>query len=237
MRSTSSIRRPRRVAVSQSNYVPWRGYFDLIASVDEFVFYDDVQYTKGDWRNRNRIKTPQGVQWLTIPVGTDLRRRICDVSIPDSSCGDKHWAVLTANYARARGFEETAAWLRPFYAEPWTSLSVLNRRLIAEMCTFLGIGTKLSQSWDYRAEGDRNGRLLALCRELEADTYVSGPSAAAYLDVEAFRRAGIEVIWMNYDGYPDYPQLWGGFDPHVSILDLLFNCGPDSRRFLKLGAS
>ncbi|WP_375428221.1 WbqC family protein [uncultured Sphingomonas sp.] len=235
--SSSIGQRRRRLAISQSNFIPWRGYFDLIASVDEFIFYDDVQYTKGDWRNRNKIKTPQGTRWLTIPVGADLRRRICDVSISDPQCGSKHWTVLTANYARAEWFEEMAAWLRPFFVEPWTSLSALNRRLTAAVCMFLGIDTKLSMSADYRAQGDRTGRLVALCEEAGASTYVSGPSAAAYLDVEAFRRRDVEVVWMDYDGYPDHPQLWGPFDPRVSILDLLFNCGPNSRRFMKLGLS
>lgn len=227
----------RRVAISQSNYIPWRGYFDLIGSVDEFIFYDDVQYTKNDWRNRNRIKTPSGAQWLTIPVGTDLKRRICDVAIPDERCGQKHWTVLAANYQRARHFAETAAWLKPYFDEAWTSLSELNQRLIAAICASLGIEVKLSRSHDYVAEGDRNGRLVALCHEVGATTYLSGPSARNYLDVETFNRNGITVRWMDYSGYADYPQLWNSFEPQVSILDLLFNCGPDSRRFLKTGAS
>lgn len=227
--------RSRRIAVSQSNYIPWRGYFDLIASVDEFVFYDDVQYTTRDWRNRNRIKTPEGARWLTVPVGADRNRKICDVGVLDPGCGRKHWTVLTANYARARAFDEVASWLHPLYAEAWTSLSALNQRLVAAICSRLGIGTRLSRSSDFQATGDRSGRLLALCRELGARTYVSGPSAAAYLDVDLFRRAGVEVAWMGYDGYGGYPQLWGGFEPQVSILDLLFNCGGDAPRHMKFG--
>jgi hypothetical protein len=230
----SRIRPTRRVAISQSNYIPWRGYFGLIGSVDEFIFYDDVQYTKNDWRNRNKIKTPQGVVWLTIPVGSNWHRRICDVLIPDRLHGRMHWTTLAANYARAAHFDEIAAWLKPLYFEPWISLSALNQRLIAAVCASLGIATKLSRSCDYSVDGDRNGRLIALCKQAEASVYVSGPSAAAYLDIDAFKRSGIDVIWMDYDGYPEYPQLWGAFEPQVSVLDLLFNCGPDSRRCLKL---
>lgn len=226
----------RRVAISQSNYIPWRGYFDLIASVDEFVFYDDVQYTTGDWRNRNRIKTPQGTQWLTIPVKAS-RRRICDIPISDVRCGHKHWTILASNYTRARYFSEVEAWLKPLYFEPWASLSELNQHLIAEVCSVLGIRTKLSRSSDYGAVGDRSGRLLALCQEVGAGTYLSGPSAAAYLDVDVFRRGGVEVAWMDYGGLPEYPQLWGSFDARVSIVDLLFNCGPDAPRFLKVPRS
>ena len=226
----------RRVAISQSNYIPWRGYFDLIGSVDEFIFYDDAQYTK-DWRNRNRIKTPQGPLWLTIPVGTDRNRRICDVTIPDEEAGRKHWQVLAANYKRAPYFEEIAGWLRPYFDESWTSLSLLNHRMTAAICAFLGIRTKLSRSYDYAATGDRNGRLLALCQEAGGTTYLSGPRAADYLDEQLFRDGGVAVEWMDYSNYAEYPQLWGDFEPQVSILDLLFNCGPDSPRFLKVGVS
>mgnify|MGYP003583718181 FL=1 len=226
----------RRVAISQSNYIPWRGYFDMIGSVDEFIFYDDVQYTK-DWRNRNRIKTPQGPLWLTIPVGTDRNRRICDVTIPDEEAGRKHWQVLTANYKRAPHFEEIAGWLRPHFDEPWTSLSLLNHRMTAAICDFLGIRTKLSRSYDYQVGGDRNGRLLALCQEVGGTTYLSGPRAADYLDEQLFEDGGVAVEWMDYSNYAEYPQLWGKFEPQVSILDLLFNCGLASRNFLKVGAS
>lgn len=227
-----------RVAISQSNYIPWRGYFDLIASVDEFVFYDDVQYTVRDWRNRNRIKTPRGAQWLTVPIVAGPReRKICETLIADDHCGRKHWTVLAANYTRAKYFCETASWLRPLYVDAWRSLSVLNQSLTASICRALGIRTKLSRSSDYSATGDRSGRLLALCQEIGATSYLSGPRAADYLDVDAFRRDGIEVKWMNYDDYPPYPQLWGEFDGQVSILDLLFNCGPDSSRFLKACSS
>lgn len=223
-----------RVAISQSNYIPWRGYFDLIASVDEFVFYDDVQYTTRDWRNRNRIKTPRGSQWLSIPVGSS-RKKICEIQISDALCGRKHWAILDANYARAPYFEEIERWLKPLFWEPWTSLSELNQRLIAKICGVLGIQTRLSRSSDHRAVGDRSGRLLALCEELGANTYVSGPRAESYLDICAFRDAGVKVEWMDYTGYAEYPQLWGPFEPQVSIIDVLFNCGPDAPRFLKAG--
>lgn len=234
---SSSPGSARRVAISQSNYIPWRGYFDLIASVDEFIFYDDVQYTTRDWRNRNRIKTPRGVQWLTVPVGGSRTQRICEVAIPDPDCGGKHWTVLRANYARAPFFPQIASWLEPLFREPWTSLSTLNQRLIGEVCAFLGIRTRFSRSWDYQAEGDRNGRLLALCRQAGAGTYVSGPAAAGYLDSEAFAAAGIEVVWMDYAGYAPYPQLWGPFEPQVTVLDLLFNCGPAAPRHMKFAGA
>ncbi len=226
-----------RIAILQSNYIPWKGYFDLIASVDAFLFYDEVQYTKNDWRNRNRIKTPQGTQWLTIPVGDAIHRRIDAVAIREAGCGDAHWRRLAANYARAAHFRAVAAWLEPLYRDrPWTHLSTVNRRLVAAICEFLDIRTTLGDTTDHAATGDRNDRLLSICRAAGADVYVSGPAARSYLDVDAFAAAGIAVEWMDYRGYPEYRQLWGPFVHEVSIVDLLFNCGIDARHAMKSGA-
>ena len=228
----------KRVAILQSSYIPWAGYFDLIASVDEFVFYDDVQYTSRDWRNRNRIKTPQGVLWLTIPVGDSIHRRICDVAIRDPGCGNAHWQRLRANYTRARCFDEVAPWLLPLYCEAqWSSLSAVNERLVRSICSQLGVSTRFSRSTDYLLEEGRSERLVSICQQAGASTYVSGPSARAYLDVPAFERANIEVSWFEYPAYPEYPQLWGAFVSQLSILDLLFNCGTQARRYMRLGAA
>lgn len=218
----------KRVAIVQSNYVPWIGYFDLIASVDEFIFYDDVQYTSRDWRNRNRIKTPQGAQWLTIPLTGNRRGRICDMTILDPACGQKHWKILAANYRRARCFDSTSRWLQPLFEEEWTSISRLNHRLIEAVCRVMNITTTLTHSSDYGAAGNRNGRLIELCRQAGAGVYVSGPRAAGYVDSEAFTRGGLQIDWMRYGHYPPYRQLWGDFVPNLSILDILFNCGVET---------
>jgi len=225
----------RRVAILQSNYIPWKGYFDLIASVDDFVFFDDVQYTKNDWRNRNRIKTPQGTQWLTIPVGQNIRRRICDVTFPSQRWRQDHWKTLEQNYRKAAAFSEIADWLRPLYLDTAeTSLSRTNRAFIAAVCRYLGITTSLSSSTDHALLEGQNERLVAICRSLAAGQYISGPAAKAYLDVDLFSQAGISVVWFDYGVYPDYPQLWGAMDHHVSILDLLFNCGRSARNYMKI---
>ena len=225
----------KRIAILQSNYIPWKGYFDLIAAVDEFVFYDEVQYTKNDWRNRNRIRTPHGVQWLSIPVGGSIHRPIDRVGILDAGCGPAHWRRLTANYARAPHFGEIAAWLAPHYLErAWQRLSGVNHGLIAAVCRFLGISTPLTRSSDYDLAGDRNGRLVSLCEQAGATTYVSGPAARGYLDTGAFARAGIDVAWFDYSGYAPYPQLWDGpFVHEVSIVDLLFNRGARAAESMK----
>jgi WbqC-like protein family len=224
----------KRLASIQSNYIPWKGYFDMIASVDEFIFYDHVQYTKKDWRNRNRIKTPQGLSWLTIPVGADIRRRICDVLLPDEAWGPAHWRVLETNYRRARFFDEISAWLAPLYLQnEHTHLSRSNRAFVEAICSYLGIRTKLEWSYNYQIEGDRTESIANLCAQACATEYVVGPAARGYLDEATFARRGITVTWFDYAGYPPYPQLWGPFEHQVSILDLLFNCGPSSARYMK----
>lgn len=223
----------KRVAVLQSNYVPWKGYFDLIASVDEFVLYDEVQFTKNDWRNRNQIKTPNGLAWLSIPVGPDISRRILDVELPPGKWAEKHWSTLQANYGRARFFRTIAPHFEPIFLGPLPGhLSVWNRRLIEKVCEILGIPTRITDSQTYKLEGDRNTRLMALCEQAQADVYVSGPSARQYLDESGFGRRGVSVEWFSYAGYPSYPQLWGTFEPAVSVLDLLFNCGPDAADYM-----
>ena len=167
----------KRVAVLQSNYVPWKGYFDLISSVDEFVFYDDMQYTRRDWRNRNRIKTPTGLQWLTVPVLTKGRfeQSIRDTCIDGDAWAETHWKALMLNYRRAPAFAATAAWLEPLLRQPWTHLSMLNRALIEAVCARLGIATRLRCSWDYAAQGGRSERLASICAQAGATVYVSGP--------------------------------------------------------------
>lgn len=226
----------RRVAILQSNYIPWKGYFDLIGAVDTFVLYDDVQYTKNDWRNRNRIKTPQGPAWLTVPVGQDIHRRIRDVVLPDPRWQARHWKTLAANYRRAPCFDEVAETFAPHWlGSRHTSLSELNRTLISAVARYLDIPTRIEDSSDHPRDalGGPTARLVAICREMGAATYVSGPAARNYLDVSAFTAAGINVEWFAYPSYVQYPQLWGAFEHHVTILDLLFNCGSRAPRYMK----
>jgi hypothetical protein len=215
----------KRIAILQSNYVPWKGYFDLIASVDEFVLYDDMQYTRRDWRNRNRIKTPAGLQWLTVPVQVKGRfeQSIRDTRIDGSAWAERHWRALELNYRRAPAFENTAAWLEPLYRRRWTHLSALNRALIEAVCAQLRIATRLSNSWDYALVDGRSERLASICEQADAQIYVSGPSARGYLDEAVFACRGIEVAWFDYGPYREYSQLWGAFEHQVSIVDLLFN--------------
>ncbi len=226
----------KKVAILQSNYIPWKGYFDMIASVDEFIIFDDMQYTRRDWRNRNMIKTPQGTSWLTVPVRAkgNYFQKIRDIEIDGTAWARDHWNALTHNYRRAPYFKEIAEWLEPVYVrDSFTHLHQLNVCLIQAVCNFLGIETTLSRSWDYQVVDGKTERLADLCRQAQADEYISGPAAKDYIDPDVFRDYGIKLTWFEYSGYPEYPQLWGGFIHHVSVLDLLFNCGPDAHKSMR----
>jgi hypothetical protein len=223
-----------RVAAIQSSFIPWRGYFDFIASVDVFVFLDDVQYTVRDWRNRNKIKTPKGAEWVTIPMvhaGRDLF--VVDAKI-DYSHGwtKKLQGALTANYGRSKFFNETLALLDGIETAKYENLSWLNIELTKRICDYLCITTPLIPSSDFSLAGKKTDRLIDLLKKLNATTYLSGPSADAYLDKEAFRRNRIRLEYKSYD-YGPYPQLWGAFDGTVTILDLIANCGPDAKKHIR----
>lgn len=225
----------KKIAISQSNYIPWKGYFDLIASVDEFILFDDMQYTKRDWRNRNKIKTPKGPVWLSVPVQVKGKyyQSIRDTRINGDEWAQSHLRSMQLNYAKAPHFQEILDLIKPIYDGRISMLSELNHAFIVAICQYLGIDTKITNSWDYGVVDGKSERLLDLCQKAGADSYISGPAAKGYLDVELFEDAGMKVCWFDYDNYPEYPQLWGEFVHQVSIVDLLFNCGKDSSHRLK----
>ncbi|MGM3275645.1 WbqC family protein [Ralstonia sp. 24A2] len=226
----------KKIAILQSNYVPWKGYFDLIRTVDEFILYDEVQYTKNDWRNRNRIKTQSGVKWLSIPVRQErLEQKISETRVVDSRWAALHWKSIAGNYARAPYFGQYAAMVEAWYGEAAACelLSDINALFIRAICTTLGITTRITSSRDYDLSGDRVERLVSICKQADADVYLSGPAARGYLDETRFTEVGMRVEWMSYDGYPEYPQLFPPFEHGVTILDLLFNVGPEHAAFMK----
>jgi WbqC-like protein family len=226
----------KRVAIVQSNYIPWKGYFDLMNMVDEFILYDDRQFTRRDWRNRNLIKTAQGLHWLTIPVRVKGRyeQRIDETMISEPEWSDRHWKTISQSYGAAPFFGQYRDAVAALYAIAGEErLSEVNRRFLDAICVILGIQTRLSWSTDYPTGGDRTERLVNLCRLAGAGEYLSGPSARAYIDEALFQAAGIHLTYMDYSGYPEYPQLHGAFEHGVSILDLLFNVGADAPRYMK----
>ena len=233
---SDSPRRSKMIAIVQSNYIPWKGYFDLIRKVDAFVLYDDVQYTRRDWRNRNKIKTPQGLQWLTIPVQVKGKytQAIKDTRVDGHHWMASHWNALCYNYAKAAYFNEYRSRLEPLYLECREELlSRVNLRFILAICELLGIKTPITWSMDYPAAEGQSERLLAICLAAGAECYLSGPAARNYLNEGLFRAAGVEVEWMDYSDYPEYRQLHGAFEHGVTVLDLILNEGPEAVRYLK----
>lgn len=224
----------KKVAILQSNYIPWKGYFDLLNSVDDFIFYDEVQYTKNDWRNRNRIKTAQGVQWLTIPVRQErLAQKISETRVYSPDWSTRHWRTLAQNYSHAPYFELYRSQLQELYCGPNSEfLSQINQRFIRVLNELLGIRTRLHSAADFAVHGDRTARLVQLVQAVGGTEYVSGPAAKAYLEADRFAQAGIGLTWMSYEGYPEYRQLHGPFAHHVSVLDLLLNEGPEASRYM-----
>jgi hypothetical protein len=220
----------RRVAVLQSNYIPWKGYFDIIHDVDLFVFYDDNQYTPQDWRNRNRIKASAGPQWITIPVGHHHDRLIHDVPIPNPAWQAKHHQSLLQNYGKCAHFQRYRGWLEHVFLERrWENLSEFNQTVTRQIAgDFLGIRAEFADSRSYAAQGQKLDKLLDLVVKTGAQTYLSGPAARDYIVPERFAEAGVALEWMDYAGYPEYPQRFPPFEHGVTVLDLLFNTGPDA---------
>jgi hypothetical protein len=230
----------KKVAILQSNYIPWKGYFDLIASADKFILYDDVQFTKNDWRNRNIILCNGKPEWISIPVGSRIHRLIRDVELPKGHWKENHFSKIRQCYRGTPYFEEITDLLRPFYETTDTvnTLSELNRCLIQRICNYLGIMTPIYWSWDFTTSSTgQSERLVELCLLAGADVYISGPAAKAYLNELIFQKAGIEVMWFDYSGYPAYEQMSDAFIHNVSIVDLMYNCGSSSVSYMKMGQS
>lgn len=223
----------KKVAILQSNYIPWKGYFDIISKVDLFIFHDDLQYTKGDWRNRNKIKTTTGLKWLTIPCGTNEKRLICEVPLNDFSWQKKHWAMIESNYKKAPFFNTYKDFFKNYYLDnKWKSLSELNQAIIKGISKdILKLDTQFEDSRKYNLEKNKGERVLELLTKCNADHYLSGPAAKDYLDINMFQNNKIGLEYIVYD-YPEYPQLHGEFHHFVTILDVLFNCGEEFPKYI-----
>ena len=223
--------------ILQPSYIPWRGYFHQIWKADTFVFYDDVQYDVDGWRNRNRIKTPQGLTWLTIPVlskGAHSKRLpICDVQVCwDRNWSETHWKGLRHSYAKAPYFKRYEPMLEEFYLSRPRNLAEFTIETTTRLARELGIHhTRFMRSSSLQCTGAKTDRVLSVLKQVGATHYISGPSAKDYLEVDKLAAEGISLEWMSYD-YPEYPQLYPPFAPNVSVLDLLFMTGPEAGDYI-----
>jgi len=224
-----------RICIIQSCYIPWKGFFDLIGRCDEYVVFDSAQYVRRHWHNRNLIKTANGIQWLTIPVTAKGRfeQSIDQVEI-EKPWADKHWHAIELAYRRAAFFEQFAPVVKSWYerADGQSRLTDVNAIFLHGIAGLLGLTTRIVSDALYPSQGAKTERLLGIARAAGAGRYLSGPSARVYFDEPMFAAAGIATEWMNYDGYPEYKQLHGGFEHAVTTLDLLFNTGSDAPRYL-----
>lgn len=225
-----------RALITQSNYIPWRGYFDAIDRADVFVMYDDAQYTKRDWRNRNKIKTPAGLKWLSIPVKVKDRylQSIADTEVLDHTWADAHWQTIRQMYRDAPYAADVSPLLAELYAEAasHTHLSQINAMFLERIGHWIGIDTPMRRSSEFDLHDGKTERLLGICLDLGATSYLSGPAAKGYLDVERFEAAGVAVEWMDYSGYPSHRQLHGDYVEGVTIVDTLMQLGPHARSAL-----
>lgn len=230
----------KKVAILQSNYIPWKGYFDIISSVDEFIIYDEMQYTTRDWRNRNKIKTPNGLKWLSIPVnskGFQIRQqKISETKVVDTNWVKSHWDSIVINYSMAPYFNDYKDYFKDLYysCEKEEYLSRINYKFITAINKLLDIKTKISYDVDYGLIEGKTERLVDLVKKTQGTEYLSGPAAKDYIDESLFEKAGIKLTWMDYSGYKEYNQLYPPFEHGVSIVDLIFNCGKESKNYMKV---
>jgi hypothetical protein len=228
------------VAAHQPAYLPWLGYLDKVARCDVFVLVDDVQYEAQNFQNRNRVKVNNGVAWLTVPLAHGPQSdRVCDKLIANQSSLKEHWQrrtwmTLVTHYRRAPHFARYADELEEVYTRTWSSLVELDVHLLELFMRWLGVTRPIVRASSLGVEGQKTDHILAFCKRVGADTYLSGSGGSAtYLDVQKMQSNGVKVVWQRF-AHPVYPQRYPslGFIRNLSTIDLLLNCGPDSRRLL-----
>lgn len=219
--------------IHQPQFLPWLGYFDKINTSDIFIFLDDVQFKKNEWQNRNRIRTAQGCQWLTVPVIHNFGQLIKEVQINNTIDWRKnHLTTLEQNYRKAPFFEQYFPIFENIYHQEWDLLSELNMTIILKLINEFNITTKIVKSSDFTATDDKTQRLVDLCKAVDGTTYFSGADGYKYMELEKFDHAKISITAQDFI-HPIYPQLRStddknDFISHLSIIDLIFNCGPNT---------
>ncbi|WP_282177157.1 WbqC family protein [Vibrio nereis] len=223
-----------KVAILQSNYIPWKGVFDMINQVDVFVFFEDVDYTKRDWRTRNRIRSLNSDVWLSVPVKKAPRgTKISEIRISQDSWRKKHKKSIIQSYCKAPYFEEYRYLLDDIYDRDWEFLSDFNIYTTKLLCKALGIECHFVNSVDIQSSGKKDDKILSICESVGASEYISGPAAKDYIDASKFENRGIKLHYIDYSSYREYKQIHGGFDHFVSVLDLIFNCGGSAKDYIE----
>ena len=219
--------------IHQPEYLPYIGFFDRISKADIFVILDNVQYQKNAFINRNRIKTSQGWQWLTVPVKQrEALKNINEIEISNEiDWRARHWKALLYNYNKAPYFKKYSDFFEKLYKQDWTSLANLDVYLIENIMDMLGLKKEIKKSSLLKAEGRTTDLLVNICKILGADTYLSGSGGKGYMDLGKFKKQDIDVVFQEFT-HPVYSQQFKEFIPNLSIIDLLFNCGNSSKEKL-----
>lgn len=222
------------VIITQSNYIPWKGYFSSMRKAKYFVVYDEMQYTKRDWRNRNILITEKGPRWITIPIEVKGKyyQKISEAQVSNLHWGTDHWNFIKNNYGRAKYFKEYKSVFEELYLNPISKyLSEINVAFINKILLLLNIKIEIISSSEFNLVGNRTEKLVNICKELGASKYLTGPSAKNYMDENIFEKEQIKVEYYDFSGYPEYKQQWDKFDHSVSILDMFFNLGPNTIKY------
>ena len=219
-----------KVIITQSNYIPWKGYFSIMREATHLVLYDHVQYTKRDWRNRNKIITPNGPKWLSIPVSVKGKyyQKINETEVNNLNWAKNHWNLIKINYKNSPYFNTYSPLFEELYSNPSTNLSEINRSFIEAIIKILGIDIEISYSSEYSMQEGKTKALVGICNDLNAIEYFTGSAAKSYIDESFFESNNIKLTYNNYKNFPNYPQKSNIFHHDVSILDMIFNLGPET---------
>jgi len=224
---------PNKIIITQSNYIPWKGYFTTMKKASHIILYDDAQYTRRDWRNRNKIITPSGPTWLSIPIDVKgkYHQKVNEAKVKSNDWPTDHWNKIVQNYRNAPCFKAYSHHFEDLYLDKlkyYEYLTDINRLMLQKSIDLLGIDIEILDSRQLNIRGGKTEKLINICRDLNADEYFTGPAARGYMEEGLFPQNNIKLTYYDLDNFPTYKQRWEGFDHHVSILDMFFNLGKDT---------
>jgi hypothetical protein len=227
---------PNKIIITQSNYIPWKGYFTTMKKASHIILYDNAQYTRRDWRNRNKIITPNGPAWLSIPIDVKgkYHQKVNEAKVKNNDWPTDHWNKIVQNYRHASSFKEYSQHFEKLYVDElknYEYLTDINRIMLQKCIQLLGIDIEIIDSRQLDIRGGKTEKLINICRDLNADEYFTGPAAQGYMEEELFSKNNIKLTYYDLDNFPTYKQKWDGFDHYVSILDMFFNLGKDTANY------
>ena len=227
-----------KIVITQSNYIPWKGYFDLINYADKFIFFDEVQYTRRNWRNRNLLNDGKNKKWITLPVNNkgNYNEKISNIVVKDENWVNHHLKIFKHYYSKSEFFNEAYEFLQEVYSKiDSNNLSLINIHIIKSISKYLNLNCKFENSKTINQnKEDASERLVEICKSQKSTIYVTGPSARNYLNEKIFLNNDIKIEWFDYGETKNYKQQSASFIKNLSIVDCIMNCGTDINKFLNL---